>query len=634
MAAKGITLPILFKADDKGIKNAQNSLGGLGKSLVKVGALIAGAFGVRAITRFAKESLAVAEASATAQAKLEAVANATGVFGDATAEVTDRLGEFAKSQEMRIAVDQNVIKGVQAQLLAFKGLSESADEQGGTFDRVTAAVFDMSSVFGSADGATKALGKAMEDPSRNLTVLAAKGVVFTKQQEEQIRAMQESGDILGAQAMVLDAVEGRFEGVAEATADASDQLALAGKNIKQNFGDALLPVFNDLVKGLLPVFETIGETLGDTVTEMQPMLQDLAEQIPGLLDAFVPLIPAIASIAGLFIELIAAALPFITDILDVLLPIIGDLVPLLMDAISTAFEPLMEAFMSLVDALLPLVAEFLPIFAEIIAELAPLFADLIAEIAPMIAELLPPLVELFFELIDVLKPIIEKLLPVIMSLFDAFAPLVMSLIEAFMPLLEKVLPFVIGFVEILIPILETMAHIFGVILVAAIGFFVGAFEKVQSFFEKFGPIFENIFIGLHIVFASVINGLIAGFENFINFFVRGFNLLLSGINLIRRELDQSEFNLVGEVSFGRVEVPKLKPMAIGGIVTGPTAALIGEAGPEAVIPLDRFDSFKGGGGDVYNITINANVADARLGEVVVNAIKRFERSSGPVFASA
>jgi hypothetical protein len=40
------------------------------------------------------------------------------------------------------------------------------------------------------------------------------------------------------------------------------------------------------------------------------------------------------------------------------------------------------------------------------------------------------------------------------------------------------------------------------------------------------------------------------------------------------------------------------------------------------------------GGNTYNVTINANVADARLGEVVVNAIKRFERTSGPVFASA
>ena len=33
------------------------------------------------------------------------------------------------------------------------------------------------------------------------------------------------------------------------------------------------------------------------------------------------------------------------------------------------------------------------------------------------------------------------------------------------------------------------------------------------------------------------------------------------------------------------------PMAKGGIVTGPTSAIIGEKGPEAVIPLDRYGGF-------------------------------------------
>jgi len=40
----------------------------------------------------------------------------------------------------------------------------------------------------------------------------------------------------------------------------------------------------------------------------------------------------------------------------------------------------------------------------------------------------------------------------------------------------------------------------------------------------------------------------------------------------------------------------LTPFASGGLVTGPTAALIGEAGPEVVIPLNRFESMMGMGG--------------------------------------
>jgi hypothetical protein len=79
-----------------------------------------------------------------------------------------------------------------------------------------------------------------------------------------------------------------------------------------------------------------------------------------------------------------------------------------------------------------------------------------------------------------------------------------------------------------------------------------------------------------------------------------------------------------------VEVPAL---AAGGIVNKPTLALIGEAGPEAVVPLSGRNA---GMGTTYNLTINAGMgADgAVIGREIVDAIKRYERVSGPVFASA
>jgi TP901 family phage tail tape measure protein len=78
---------------------------------------------------------------------------------------------------------------------------------------------------------------------------------------------------------------------------------------------------------------------------------------------------------------------------------------------------------------------------------------------------------------------------------------------------------------------------------------------------------------------------------------------------------------------------EIPAMAKGGIVTGPTLALIGEAGPEAVIPLTGNNMPMGA---TYNISINAGMgADgAVIGREIVDAIKRYERVSGPVFASA
>jgi ElaB/YqjD/DUF883 family membrane-anchored ribosome-binding protein len=75
-------------------------------------------------------------------------------------------------------------------------------------------------------------------------------------------------------------------------------------------------------------------------------------------------------------------------------------------------------------------------------------------------------------------------------------------------------------------------------------------------------------------------------------------------------------------------------LAEGGLVTRPTFALIGEAGPEMVVPLSSPNAPKMG--TTINITVNAGIGTngAQVGREIVDAIKKFEKTSGPVFASA
>ena len=73
-----------------------------------------------------------------------------------------------------------------------------------------------------------------------------------------------------------------------------------------------------------------------------------------------------------------------------------------------------------------------------------------------------------------------------------------------------------------------------------------------------------------------------------------------------------------------IDVPR---MANGGVVSRPTLAMIGEAGPEAVVPLSR-------GGGVGSITINVNVAPtadrAAIGREIVHALQAASRADGGV----
>jgi hypothetical protein len=74
-------------------------------------------------------------------------------------------------------------------------------------------------------------------------------------------------------------------------------------------------------------------------------------------------------------------------------------------------------------------------------------------------------------------------------------------------------------------------------------------------------------------------------------------------------------------------VPSIPMLAEGGIVTGgATLAMIGEKGPEAVIPLDRMGEFgMGGGGTTVNINVNGGDPQS-----VVNALRTYMRQNGSV----
>jgi hypothetical protein len=81
-----------------------------------------------------------------------------------------------------------------------------------------------------------------------------------------------------------------------------------------------------------------------------------------------------------------------------------------------------------------------------------------------------------------------------------------------------------------------------------------------------------------------------------------------------------------------INIPDIPRLANGGIVTGgATLAMIGEKGPEAVIPLNRLGNM----GKNYSITVQTGVGDPReIGRQVVDAIKQYERTAGPVFQAA
>jgi hypothetical protein len=130
---------------------------------------------------------------------------------------------------------------------------------------------------------------------------------------------------------------------------------------------------------------------------------------------------------------------------------------------------------------------------------------------------------------------------------------------------------------------------------------------------------------------AIVNTVIGFFAGMVNAAIGAVNAIISAYNSIPLLPDIPKAPTIPVPQLGgqapsAVVAKKIPRLAEGGIVNSPTLALIGEAGPEAVVPLDRMST---GGGVTINVTGGLSTS-AEIGESVVNALRAYSRSAGPL----
>lgn len=147
------------------------------------------------------------------------------------------------------------------------------------------------------------------------------------------------------------------------------------------------------------------------------------------------------------------------------------------------------------------------------------------------------------------------------------------------------------------------------------------FNILGKALEAVGVVASVLWDGMKAGFAGVVTAV----SGYINGLVAIYKGLFNGIATVWN-------NTVGKLSFkipGWVpviggkgfDVPDIPMLAEGGIVSSPTLAMIGERGPEAVVPLNRAGALGN------NITINVNGGDPNA---VVAALRTYMRQNGSI----
>ena len=160
-------------------------------------------------------------------------------------------------------------------------------------------------------------------------------------------------------------------------------------------------------------------------------------------------------------------------------------------------------------------------------------------------------------------------------------------------------------------------------IAAGIAVLIVAVAAAYTKFEGFRKIVDTVFGAMRFWINNVtipaLNGLLAVFKTVFN----------GMASLWNNSIGRLSFKFPSFVpGFGGkgFDVPNIPMLADGGIVNKATLAIIGESGPEAVVPLSRAGEFGMGGGG-GNVTINVNGGDPQQ---VVDALRKFYRQNGPI----
>jgi hypothetical protein len=247
----GNSTTIDIKANNKGLKAELDESEALVNKFangIKIAlAAAAGAFVISKIAGSFGDWISAASEAIDATAKLEAIVSKTGGTAGYTSK---QLEQMADDVEKLTGIQAETVQQAQALLLVFDNI------RGDQFDRATKAAADLSKALNiDVVGAARMVGKALDDPIDAVNALARAGVDFTNDQKEMIKTMAESGDIVGAQITILDALDSKVGGVAEAMGQTfSGQVAILGAkfgDLAETLGGAIIPY----IEALLPAAE-------------------------------------------------------------------------------------------------------------------------------------------------------------------------------------------------------------------------------------------------------------------------------------------------------------------------------------------------------------------------------------------
>lgn len=230
-------------------------------------------------------------------------------------------------------------------------------------------------------------------------------------------------------------------------------------------------------------------------------------------------------------------------------------------------------------------------------------------------------------LVEELGEFIMKLANGALEIWNKFiSPIVNFLVKTLGPIFVTIFNYIVDSVGTAIAVISDIAksllRTFGGIIDFLVGVFTGNWRKAWE--------------GVRNIFKGIFDGLVSIVKWPLNMIIDLVNAAISGINTMIKTI-----NKVPGVNIS--SIPTIPKLAKGGIIDSPTIAMVGEAGKEAVMPLenntgwitdlaskvaDRMPQGSNSATSDVPIEITLQIGSTKLGKVVIDSINKVQRQAG------
>lgn len=519
------------------------------------------------------------------------------------------------------------LKDVNAAIDAGQKLAFSDDEIRDSYQALAAATGDHEEALRRQ--------KAAMDLARGANIpLAQATKMLGKLNEENVEVFKKLGITLGDnanEAEALAAVQQKFGGQAEAyaksTAGQFEILQLRIGEAKEAIGAALLPVMTTLgtvlATQIIPAFEAVATATGPALTAVFHGLQAAFGAIQPIL---LPLAAGIGAVAGVIVaSMIPAALAWaaaewakVAALIASAAAFVAANAPLI--AVALAVGLLVAGIVLLIQHWDEVVAKF-PVLGTVAEGIKAKFDAFTGWITGTFV----PAVQAIYTGV---KDAVDKAIAFVRDHWDEIRAIIEPALEALVIIIETQWKLFQTVIETALGVIKGVVDVF-------MGIFTGDWERAWGGVKQ---VVESVWDGIRQTIETVIgaiknlapliadagkalgSALLDGLKSALSA-TAGFAGDVAGavlaavkeiintqvIDRINRTLEFSfdtKIPGIGTIHIDPFDIPHL---AAGGIVTRPTLALIGEAGPEAVVPLSGPHARGGGVGTTVNITVQGSV---------------------------